>query len=385
MPVLFWTRTAFMSLLRAWRSTFVLSSMLVLSVATLVFLSSTAVGVNDAMVRSSTSLYLGHVSAEAIPAAIGPKELSVPGVRAVLKRVHNPGILSLAGKAEPVSMIEVDPASEREHTVLWRKAVKGAYIEGTNAVFLGSPVAASIGAAPGDRVVFTGAAAASVELEVAGVFTTGVQSLDRGAAFVAAGTLGAASGPWNAAVILDNGEDPEAAAAKLRQLGMEGARFNPWQEIMPDLKELIDLNYVSMAVVMVLVFGVVAVGISGAFSIYILKGLREYGVMRAMGASTAELTLLIALKVTLVNLFSSAAGLFLGVVLAAAAAGQGIDLSAYTSHNQYFSASSVIYPRLTYYSVCLPPALSLGFGLAAAAWPASIVARRSAAEILRAA
>jgi len=40
---------------------------------------------------------------------------------------------------------------------------------------------------------------------------------------------------------------------------------------MPDLKQLIDLNYISMSIVILLVFGVVSLGIACAFVIVILK------------------------------------------------------------------------------------------------------------------
>jgi hypothetical protein len=65
------------------------------------------------------------------------------------------------------------------------------------------------------------------------------------------------------------------------------------------------------------------------------------------------------------------------------AAGTGIDLSGFTSHNQYFVVSGVIVPRLTLFSLLLPPGLALVFCLAAAAWPVLIVVRQQPARILR--
>jgi ABC-type lipoprotein release transport system permease subunit len=61
----------------------------------------------------------------------------------------------------------------------------------------------------------------------------------------------------------------------------------------------------------------------------------------------------------------------------------GIDISAFTSHNQYFSVSGVIVPRLTAFSLCTPPATALLFSLLASLWPAVLLARKKAAEILR--
>ena len=66
---------------------------------------------------------------------------------------------------------------------------------------------------------------------------------------------------------------------------------------MPDLRQLIDLNYVSMSMVMVLVFGVVSLGIACAFVIFIMKHVREYGIMKAMGVTAGEMMRLIIMEI----------------------------------------------------------------------------------------
>ena len=115
---------------------------------------------------------------------------------------------------------------------------------------------------------------------------------------------------------------------------------------MPDLKQLIDLNFVSMGIVMVLVFGIVSIGISCAFVIFILKNLREHGIMKAMGILPIEAVLLIVTQVAVLTLAASACRRHrrrawrYSVLL-----DLGIDLTAFTSHNQYFVVSGIIYPQ----------------------------------------
>ena len=57
-------------MLRSGRSTAALSLMVVTAVATLIFLSALAVGVNDAMIRNTVELYGGHISGFNLPAAL---------------------------------------------------------------------------------------------------------------------------------------------------------------------------------------------------------------------------------------------------------------------------------------------------------------------------
>ena len=104
----------------------------------------------------------------------------------------------------------------------------------------------------------------------------------------------------------------------------------------------------------------------------------------AMGVTAGETALLIVSNVALMNLAACGAGLLAGAgaVLAVAQLG-GLDISAFTSHNRYFAVSGIIYPRLTAFSLWAPPAVSLVFGLLAAVWPAALVARKRAADILR--
>jgi len=86
---------------------------------------------------------------------------------------------------------------------------------------------------------------------------------------------------------------------------------------MPDLRQLIDLNYLSMTLVTVIVFFLVALGISCAFVIFILKHVREYAIVKAMGVTPVETILLIATEVILLNLVAACAGVLLGVAVVA--------------------------------------------------------------------
>ncbi len=61
----------------------------------------------------------------------------------------------------------------------------------------------------------------------------------------------------------------------------------------------------------------------------------------------------------------------------------GIDISAFTSHNQYFAVSGMLYPRLTGPALFAPPGVAMVFGLVAAIWPIVYINRKDPADILR--
>jgi len=381
----FWVRTACLFLIRSGGSTWVLSLMVLASVATLIFLSSLAVGVNDAMVRNSVGLYSGHIAGTDLPADLHPEALFIPGVLGVVRRVPVQGVLQRGERVEWVTLVASEPDEEARETALSQKRVAGrAPAAGERAVLLGQDTAEHLEAHPGDEVVFRRSPGSPPSaLTVAGVYRTGVETLDRGLAFCPPGAVPAASDRWSAAVFLREGVDPREIVAHYRASFGSTLDFQTWDERMPDLRQLIELNYVSMTLVTVIVFGLVALGISCAFVIFILKSLREYGIVKAMGVTPAELTLLIGGEVALMSLAASCLGVLLGVITVFLVRRTGIDLTAFTSHNRYFAVSGLVVPRLTPYSIWLPPSIALLFSLAAAVWPAVTVIRSRTADVLR--
>ena len=90
--------------------------MVVVAVVALIFLSSLAVSVTDAMIRNSVGLYAGHISGFNLPFALKPEQLHVPGVARVLRRIAIPGILKNGDRMATLDMIGVDPAAELKAT-----------------------------------------------------------------------------------------------------------------------------------------------------------------------------------------------------------------------------------------------------------------------------
>jgi ABC-type lipoprotein release transport system permease subunit len=206
--------------------------------------------------------------------------------------------------------------------------------------------------------------------------------LDQGNAFCPVETFSKAGSLMSVAMFLEEGIDPEKFLVK-NSPPFYSIHFKAWSRFMPDLKQLIDLNYLSMGIVMVLVMCVVSMGIACAFMIFIIKNLREHGIMKAMGISPIESAILILTQALMLTIFASAVGVIAGAAVVLGIGKIGIDLTSFTSYNQYFAVSGIIYPRLTFYSLTLPPVMALIFGCFGAVWPMVYILRSRAAEILR--
>ena len=381
----FWIRTAALFLFRSGRSTLALSLMVMVAVATLIFLSALAMGVNDTMILNSVGLYGGHISGIDLPSAIQPQRLQANGTTGILKRTVFPGALAYGNRNQRVNLIGVDPLAEKKYTSIWKKTIDGRYLRNNeNAVFLSRTLAEGLAVKVGSMLKFSSEISDTpVELVVSGIYQSGIEFFDRGLAFCPHTAVPQDTDTWLAAVFVQEGYDPDTIIAEYRSTLPAGLEFKSWQELMTDLVQLIELNYLSMSIVMVLVFGVVSVGIACAFVIFILKNMREYGIMKAMGVTSPEMTLLILGEVVLMNLLACGIGILAGVLAVYLAGQSGIDLSGFTSHNRYFVVSGVIFPRLTPYSLVIPPALAIFFSMLSAVWPTVLVARKKAADILR--
>ncbi len=384
MRLRFLIHIACLNLWRSWRATAVLSVMVVFAVAALVFLAALAIGTNDAMVRNSIGLFSGHVAASGLPREIRADDLTAPGVAQVLVRRHLPVLVEKDEVFETVELIGVDPGREKAHTTLWKKTVAGRYLQpGEEALYLNQDSARRLRATVGDQLHLRRQPGQRPRtLTLVGVYTTGASHLDQALAFCPEEVFPGQDGLTSAAVFLQDGASIDKVLQHFREQ-MPRAAFRAWPEFMPDLKQLIDLNFVCMAIVMVLVFALVAVGISCAFLIFTLKGLREHGIMKAMGILPRDTALLLVTQIGALTTCAAVLGVVAGVAAVAVFARYGIDLSALTSHNQYFSVSGIIYPRCTTISLLAPPLLAGFFGMAAAVWPALFVMRKSPADILR--
>jgi ABC-type lipoprotein release transport system permease subunit len=348
----------------------------------LIFLDALAVGVSDAMIRNSVSLVSGHVTAEGIPADVTADSLRVAGVEHVLKRRTTQVWLRHDGHMAATALVSVEPETEQKATALWRKTTAGSYPRpGHRELFLGEPVAQKLGLGIGDTVLI-GASPEGTDQRfvLSGTFSTGISPLDQGLSFCP-DLQADASATWDAALFLADGVSPEKVRDSLRL--PPTVVMATWAERMPDLKQLIDLNSLCMLLVMILVFFIVSLGIACAFVIFILKNIREHGIMKSMGVFSGETVLLLVLEISGLTLAASAVGVALGCSLTWLVAGPGVDLGALTSHNQYFAVSGVIHPRLTLTSLVLPPLLALVFALLAGIWPMSMIARQRPAEVLR--
>ncbi len=382
MGLALWVKTAVAFLIGNLRTTFILCFLSSFAIGTLVFISSLANGISDIMITNSTGMYLGQISGNNIPKGLRPQALKRPFTTAVLQRFTIEATVTKPPHARPLDIVVVDPDQEKAHSFFHKKVIAGRFLKhGRKEILINFETAERIGAAPGDAVLVR-AGDQQYRLTVAGIFQTGITSLDGALAFCPAFEGLILPDTWQAAIFVKGGTDLSSAISDLSQPGLKAGALKPWTQLMPDLTQLLELNDICVTILVLIVLGVVSLGCAGSFAIFVVSRIKEYGVLSAMGVTGLETALLIGLQMVLINAIASAIGVLAGMLAVWGFGRTGIDLSVWTSHNRYFAATAVIFPRLSWGSAAIPSVVSLGFGFAASVWPVWLVVKEKTCDII---
>jgi ABC-type lipoprotein release transport system permease subunit len=359
----------------------------------LVVLVGITVGINDAMVTNSVRLHTGQIFIE-MPARQGgdtealAKALNADGrAQVLLRRIRFSALLRSPGGAAPATLYGVAPESEAAATAIAGRIHTGRYPQaGQREILLGDELAKALEAGPDTGLDLWSAAGRPLgHLTVCGIYATGIAHFDRNVAYLPAGsiTIVPTEATSEFSLFYAGGNTIDAEHRRLKDLLPPEARLATWQTLMPDLVQLIEMNGVSMGIILVLVYGLVGFGISNTFVLTIVERYREFGILKAMGLRPGELEVLVFLESFLICLAATALGLTAGWSLTELLGVTGIDLTRWTSHNRYFLVTGVVHPRTTWAGLVWPAGIALAVSLLAAYLPTRICRRRSTADLLR--
>jgi ABC-type lipoprotein release transport system permease subunit len=301
--------------------------------------------------------------------------------------------LILAGRrSSSVVLAGIDPAQEQQVTFIHRKLTAGQYRLGDRTILLGQALADSLGLRLGDPVeILTQDSFGQpprARLTVGGLFASGLRQFDQAHAYLDLA---------DARAILDAEEDAlteialalppaqvEAVALALRRdLDPAAVQIGTYRDLAPDLVQLMDLNDATFRLLILILFAIVALGIANTMTTVIFERFRELGTLAAQGATPLQIVLLICTESTLLGLVAAALGSSAALIACQWLAVHGIDLTRFTSSNQYFAAGALLKAHLAPADLVAANAITLGTALLAGLFPAIKAARLKPVEALR--
>ncbi len=389
------------------RRTFLSGTAIGIGLAALIFSDALMLGMEDVMIRNLTSSFMGEGQIHArgfrgtqdVSNTIHDLNTVVDRLRREARVTHfsvramSLGMISSAANFRSVLIVGARPEEERFLTQVDDAIVKGVFFQGTDPqdIVIGEKLAEDLNATLGDRVVVTVAQAGTGDLEqelfrVSGIFRLNSRDMDGGMIFVrlerARKMLGIGSGAHEIALmfsdpaIASNAADPFWTA-----YSTGGNEALGWPQLAPQIEAIFRLSQISLYVMAVILFGVVAFGIINTLFMSIYERIFEFGVLRAIGTRPFRLGELIVLEAGALAGVSILIGMVLsyGVIWIFSSVGidyRGIEFEGVTIRN-------LIYPVAALRQFVLYPAWALLFTMLIGVYPAVHVARLKPAEAMR--
>jgi ABC-type lipoprotein release transport system permease subunit len=306
-------------------------------------------------------------------------------------RLRAPGLLSSPAGSAAVVLTGVEPEHEAQVTLVAGRLVTGRYLEPRGGILLGSVLAESLGVTVGDEVTVLVQTLfgkpASRRLPVRGIYRTALASFDRSHVFLdlpTAQSLFDAADVATAVAVQVPPEHEAALAAWLRnRLPADRYRVATWQELAPDVTQLIDLNDGTMRLLVLIVFAIVALGIVNTMGMSVMERTTEFGVLAALGIRPLQVVVLVILESLALGVVAALAGSLAGVATCGYLASYGLDLTSVTSANPHFATSHVIKAHLVGADLLLANLVGMLTALLAGLVPAWRASRLVPAEALR--
>lgn len=308
-------RIAWRNLWRNRRRTLLLSSAVAFAMLLVVFAQALQQGSYAQMRDTATSLLTGQLQLQAEGYQDDPKpRRTVPDALALAQTLRQRddvvdaatrlmvyALVSLDERSFAAQLVGTEFAHEQQVTRILQMAqppLSGASEEydaddpaAVAPLVLGSRLAANLGAAVGDELVLLGTGrdggVAVMIGQVRSLVSTGTAELDRGLILAPlAAVRGAFEYGDEAHQLAVRAESLTVAEDIARELAPQlptGVVALAWHELLPDLKQAIDIDQLSAQLFYYLLLGIVAFSVLNAFVMIFFERTREFGLLSALG------------------------------------------------------------------------------------------------------
>jgi ABC-type lipoprotein release transport system permease subunit len=389
------------------RRTFIAGTAIGIGLAALIFTDALVLGMKDNMIASATESYLGEgqIHREGFRESYAV-EKTIVNAKEVLDQLRRESIvdhftqrvLSFAMITSPanltaVTMVGIDPRSERYLSQIDEAIVEGTYFTGDREreLVIGDKLAEILEVKIGDRVVLTVAQAHTADLSqemfrISGIYHTSIKEMDRGMAFVrlpkAQQMLALDSQIHEIALrFVDSRYGSDQSLPFWQRYSRNGNEAVSWTVLLPELQTALELTNFSTLILGVILFAVVSLGIINTLFMSLHERMFEFGVLRAVGTRPLAIARLILFEAGALAILSSIIGAVIGGLVTYLFSEIGIDYTGIEFSGVTFR--DLLYPVLRLRQFILYPLVVYVFTIVAGLYPAFFAARMSPAEAMR--
>ncbi|MGD8715074.1 MAG: ABC transporter permease [Desulfobacterales bacterium] len=379
----------------------------------LVFMLSFQFGSYETMINTSVKIQTGHLQIQADeyqkrksirrvvpePQKISQLLETIPKIEAYTFRGHAFSLISSEERTYGVAVTGIDPQREAKVSRLKSLIREGQFLSESdvNQALVGKLLAKNLRITPGDEVTVLGqgrdgSIAATVVL-VKGIYSSGIDEFDRVSIHIPLKTFQEIYVMGDAiheiVIIAESLADVDTIK---RSLNAQFRSQNPekplvavdWEELMPGLRQSIEMDLVSGLIFYFLLIIVVAFSILNTFLMAIFERTKEFGVLMAIGTTPGRLTKVLLIESMTITWIGTIAGMIIGSLITIYFQSQGFDISGASELLDRFGITGRIYPKLSWISAISGPMAVLMITFFAALYPALKIQRMQPIEAMRA-
>jgi ABC-type lipoprotein release transport system permease subunit len=318
-----------------------------------------------------------------------------PGVVGISQRTEAFALVAGQTRSRGVMVIGVDPSGEPSVSTIAHQVHKGRYLEpdDTHQALIGTLLAERLRVSVGDELTVLGqgrdGSIAATVLTIVGLYQVGIDEFDRSTLQMPLATFDEvffmAGSVHRVVVQTDRLDTATQLQAFLRsQTPLKPLAVLTWDELMPGLRQSIELDLVSGIIMYLILVIVVAFSILNTFFMAIFERTREFGVLMAIGTKPGRLVRLMLQESMAITTAGILAGMLLGSGLTIYFAHHGIALGDSAELLAQYGISGRLFPRLSWISLLTGPSIVLIITFVTALIPALKIQGLKPVEAMRA-
>jgi putative ABC transport system permease protein len=379
----------------------------------LVFMLSFQFGSYETMINTAVKISTGHLQIQAekyveknsihfvIP---HPEQITailnhIPEVAAYALEAQTFALISSNDRTYGAVVTGVDPQRETKVSRIQKLVRKGNFLtaDDVNQAVVGSLLAKNLRVTVGDELTLLGqgrdGSIAATVVRVKGIFSSGIDAFDRSTIEIPLTTFQQVFSMGDAVhavvIIAKSLSDVSGAKAAIQAALSDldsgvALKTLDWQELMPGLRQAIEMDLVSGLIFYGLLIIVVAFSILNTFLMAIFERTKEFGVMMAIGTTPRRLTKVLLIESMSMTAVGILAGILLGIGVTYYFQIHGLDFGGGSELLSQFGITGRMYPKLSLLSVSIGPCMVLFFTFMAALYPALKVRRLRPVEAMMA-
>jgi len=327
-------KLAWRNLWRNRRRTIIAISSIVFSVLLASWMRSMQEGSYDSMIENSVKFYSGYLQVQDTAYwdeqtldnsfSVTPGLLSeinkIKDVSLVSNRVESFALAANHLKSKPAMVLGIEPEAENKITRIETKVKKGEFLKkGDTGAILGKGLAEFLNLDVGDTLVMISQGyhgiSASGLFEIKGIMSHPNQEFDKRLVFLdieRARDFYSAYGLSTSLVIM-TGDHYQVDHIKrdIEQILPETNRVMTWNEMQPEIEQLIESDRGSGIIMLAILYLVIAFGMFSVVIMMVKERTREFGVVHAVGMQKNKLSLVIFFETIFIGLIGCAIGLLI--------------------------------------------------------------------------